>query len=386
MIKVSVLTPWVSRMGGGLQYSVKDLLGRLADDGRLRYKVLSYLDAFSNEDAQLWDRRIELSLFPFRGPDNFRFSLPYLRAVVNEPCDVMQLHGIWMFHAAAAAFIHRRRRVPLIVSPHGMLDPWIVRRNRPKKLIAELLFENSLRENANIYRALNRKEADAIRKVAPKAKIIVLPNGVELPEELALSAKGAVDKAQREILFLGRLHEKKGVLELIQAIEMVWKTTQHRPHLTIAGWGDDAYVQQVNRSISEAPAGSCAYVGPLHGAAKANAFRDSDAFILPSHSEGLPMAVLEACSYGVPALISDGCNLENLVEAEAAIRVCVEPTQLSRELTAFCERSSVELREMGLQARRIVEESYTWPSIAGRLTEVTVSLANGDPVDQTFLY
>lgn len=379
MSVIAVLTPWVSREGGGLQDSVKDLVVTLASVPEYSIEVLSFADRYSEADKVLWGP-VPVRMFPFVGPDNFRFSLPFLRAVLSLEADLIQLHGIWMFHAAALSLRMRTRDTPTVISPHGMLDPWIVKRHRGRKAIAELLFERYLRTHASTYRALNVKEARAIRAVSPTARITIIPNGVELPTDWVQSSTLSLESSERRILFLGRLHEKKCVLELIWAIEQIWSTTRYRPRLEIAGWGDSEYVNNVKIAIENAPKGSCLYLGPLHGEEKAEAFRRCDAFVLPSHSEGLPMAVLEACSYGRPALISAGCNLEDLVADRAAIEIEISPDRLASGIRQFCEQPAGELNEIGQRARKVVEDRYTWSRVSAMMQRLNNALLQGNEI------
>ena len=111
-------------------------------------------------------------------------------------------------------------------------------------------------------------------------------------------------------------------------------------------------------------------VGPLHGEEKHASLVHADAFVLPSLSEGLPISVLEAWSYGLPCLLTDQCNLPEGFAANAAMRLPLEAEQMPDALECFLGLSSQELADMGERGQRLVEESFTWSSIASSMTQV----------------
>jgi poly(glycerol-phosphate) alpha-glucosyltransferase len=380
---ILMLTASASRMAGGVQFAVRDLTAKLASNNNFDYKIMSFDDIALHEDKIHW-KGLNLVTYPYIGPSNFRFSVPYLKAVLSEKCELIQLHGIWTFPAMAASIRKRFINTPMIISPHGMLDPWIVSRNRWKKSSAEFVFENHLRSTNSIYRALNLSEAESIRVLCPKATIVIIPNGVELP--ILVDVEHQISNGERTILFLGRLHEKKRVLELIEAIKNVWKNSKFRPKLLVAGWGDSNYVKLVQQHISGAPEGCCEFLGPVFGAEKDQLLRGVDSLILPSISEGLPMAILEACAYGKPVLISKHCNLPDLYTDGAAIQVSIESDCLATELIEYCTLSDTEHNRMGKQARISVELKYNWDSIATQFETLTNDVLCGRTPSEVFLY
>ncbi len=377
MTDVLVLTAWASRMGGGLHFSVSDLIAELSRNPDFKYSVVSMSDPHSDEDAVHW-RGTDVTRWGFMGPDKFRLSPRFYADVMSRRADLVQLHGIWMFPALVAACLHRAQRVPMIITPHGMLDPWILSRGKFKKFAMGLLAENYLRRSGAVYRALNLNEAKAIRAVVPDSQIVVVPNGIVLPPSKACSSASPEASADGPgLLFLGRLHEKKRVLELIEAMNRVWANSGARPKLTIAGWGEEQYVAKVRDACSRSTDQCCRLIGPVFGDQKAEVLRNCDAFILPSVSEGLPMAVLEACSYRKPCLISPGCNLDELIAAGAALRTGTDPSNIAASIAGFCRLAPTERGLIGERARVLMAQDYSWTMIAKTLSDVSLQMVEG---------
>jgi poly(glycerol-phosphate) alpha-glucosyltransferase len=112
------------------------------------------------------------------------------------------------------------------------------------------------------------------------------------------------------------------------------------------------------------------FLGPLFGREKDAALRRADAFVLPSLSEGLPMAALEAWSYGLPVLQTEACNLPEGFQAKAAFRLSLAPEEMARDLHAFMQIEPSKLAEMGRNGRGLVERNFCWNGVAGQLLEV----------------
>jgi poly(glycerol-phosphate) alpha-glucosyltransferase len=141
--------------------------------------------------------------------------------------------------------------------------------------------------------------------------------------------------------------------------------------LQIAGWDQNGH-----RAALEALAtklnvvSSMSFVGPQFGEAKADCFRAASAFILPSLSEGLPMSVLEAWSWQLPVLMTANCNLPEGTRARAIIPMEANAESIASALNRLFSMSCLELKEMGLRGRNLVEQHFQWPRVAEQMTQV----------------
>lgn len=359
---VAVLST-VSRNAGGLFYSVRWLSKALAKQG-CSPKIFSPIDGFSQEDLPHWEP-LPVELFPVFGP--LKTSVNLRKALAASKAELIHVHGIWSDSQWAAAQIQAKKGIPVVVSPRGMLDPWAVQNSAWKKRLVEKLFARNALEKATCIHALCRSEADAVRQYGLKNPIAVLPNAVELPK---LTDKTTHEK--KTLLFLGRIHPKKGLKELIEA----WNQTPSDWQLKIAGWDDGGHEAGLKSIAGE----SVEFIGPQHGEAKDRLLRSVDAFILPSFSEGLPMSVLEAWSYRLPVLMTDFCNLPEGFEAEAAIRIEPDADSIAAGLKQLFSLPDSGLNDLAVNGRKLVEARFTWPKVAEQMKQVYEwCIGGGDP-------
>jgi len=278
------------------------------------------------------------------------------RALARIAPDIVHTHGLWTPLSAAALAFRRRTGRPTIVSPHGMLDPWAMSNSGAKKRLALALFERAHVSGAVFIHALNSAEAEAIRAAGIRASVAIVPNGVDSNPRDA-PAPDFMDRPT--LLFLGRITPKKGVSELIAAFA---RAAPRLPgwRLAIAGWDDRAGNV---RSEATATGADIVFPGPLFGEAKAAAFANAAAFVLPSHSEGLPMTVLEAWAAGTPVLMSAACNLPEGFAAGAAAEIPLDPLGMADVLTASLSDAGWRAAA-GAAGERLVRNHFSWDDIA----------------------
>lgn len=359
-----------TRTFGGVFEVVKHLVQEQVRDPNLdSVSVLGAADDFSAADQSAWPNNVRQE-FKTYGPRSFGWS-PSIRGIRRQANpDLVHVHGLWLHHSLVNLVESRRQRIPYLISPHGMLDQWALDQGKWKKRLVWKLFERRHLESAACIHALCDEEAQQIRSLGIKTPIVTIPNGVTLPEETSAAPPPWPSKDnQRILLFLGRLHPKKGIENLVQA----WQ--QLKGHLNwtlvIAGWGESADTKRIQSIIAAANLGNrVVLTGPLFGAAKTSALRNADCFILPSFSEGLPMSILEAWSYHLPVLMTNACHLQIGFASGAAIRIDTAPQRLACQLAEVFNRPINDREAMGRRGRQLVESEFTWKSVAARFSEV----------------
>jgi poly(glycerol-phosphate) alpha-glucosyltransferase len=288
----------------------------------------------------------------------------------------------------------------MMVAPHGSLDAWALRNAAWKKRIAAALFKNRQLNKAACLRALCQSEADAFRAYGLTNPIAIIPNGVEIPEgDLKKPEAGNLKPetgGRKPLLFLGRIHPKKGLPNLIRAFK---KALDSRPsmldfpwQLVIAGWdqgGHEAELIQLceelgvkseklkvegeRKALDPRPStldSDVIFWGAAFGKDKEELLRRADAFILPSFSEGLPMSVLEAWSYQLPVVMTPECNLPEGFTADAAIRIETSAESIAEGLSTLFSMNDSDLKTMGAKGRELVKERFTWQTVAAQMREV----------------
>ena len=218
---------------------------------------------------------------------------------------VVHFHGLWQPAHARLARECRRRRIPYVVSPHGMLEPWAWRHKWWKKWPYFQLVEKAHLRRATLVLATCEAEAQRLRARLPEARVESVPLGMTSDAQpdyaAARAALGWVD-GERVLLFLSRLHTKKGLDLLLRALaETAWPQPSR---VVIVGGGEARYVEEL-RALARRLEGRLPRVdwaGEIWGEARWRYFQGADLFCLPSHSENFGLAVLEACQVGTPAL------------------------------------------------------------------------------------
>jgi glycosyltransferase involved in cell wall biosynthesis len=399
-MNVAVVTPCVSKRAGGLLTAIQGLYREVAQTANVRATV--YCLEEHSQDGAAW-HGVPVRPFKVVGPRTIGFTPAMSRALVSEAPNVLHSHGIWMYPSAAVHSWHCSTSRPYVVSPHGMLDPWALKNSRWKKRIAGWLFENANLRNAACIHALCESEAQSIRAYGLRNPVAIIPNGIDLP--VATREQGA-DSRKKVLLFLGRIHPKKGLVNLLKA----WASISGERGfgtadwvLAIAGWDQGGHEAELKRLSTElgirwtenrgrrtddgeqlAENGanetglssdlglrsSLHFLGPQFGDEKERLLRRANAFILPSFSEGLPMAVLEAWAYAKSVLITPECNLPEGYATHAAIRIEPSVEGIAEGLRTMMQARPCDLEQMGRDGRKLVEERFTWPRIAREMLSV----------------
>jgi poly(glycerol-phosphate) alpha-glucosyltransferase len=351
-----LLTAWASRSNGGVFEAVvqqAEIVRALGGEAHV----------FALDDAHAADDRArfgysEVHLVPVSGPAQIGYAPDLIAAIERVAPDLLHLHGIWMYPSRAGAVWARRCGRPYVVSPHGMLDPWITARGRAKKALARIGYERSSWRSATFLHALTEREAADIAREAGRDDSVVIPN--------AGPPAAARASAEREanFVYLGRIHPKKNIGALIAA----WRLAEAEVNaasatLTIAGWGEPDHVAQLKAELSGAPA-SIAFDGPIYGEAKARLLREARFLALPSHSEGLPMVVLEAWAAGAPALMTEECNLPDGFAAGAALACGYDPKAIAGALRRAIAMPAPEWKRMSDAALSLARGQFSADSVS----------------------
>jgi glycosyltransferase involved in cell wall biosynthesis len=249
-----------------------------------------------------------------------RFSA-WLRDNVREH-DAVIIHGLWQFHAVSGGRIAGRQNVPYFVFPHGMLDPYFDRTSMIKRFKKRVYWSLQKRVLAGARAVLftcgeERQRAVRTWKINGQSRIV--PLGVPLPEcaqEQIFFERFPTLKGKKLILFLGRLHPKKGLDLLLRAFA---RMTDPDLHLVLAGPAcSEAYEHELRALAQVCLPDSVTFTGMLAGNLKLGAFAAAEVFILPSHQENFGLAVIEALACGLPVLISDQVNIWREIQEDGA--------------------------------------------------------------------
>jgi glycosyltransferase involved in cell wall biosynthesis len=370
-MNIAYITNTLTHSGGGLVGAVSGLaqgVGRFVENT----SVAAY-DAIG-EVGDWGDLELKTIRAKRLAGVHFLGDLPSLLDAQSP--DLVHAHGLWLRSSAQNHDWCQKSGTPYLISPHGMLDPWAVKNSAWKKKIAGHWFEYNHLNGATCLHALCNSEANSIRHFGQKNPVCVLPNGIDLPDsdESNLPPPWRNNQGRKALLFIGRLHPKKGLPLLLDA----WKSLQRaKPEcmngwfLAIAGWSEAGHQAELEAQVAELGLGNdVEFLGALHGEAKHSALCHASGFILPSYSEGLPMSILEAWSYRLPVLMTPECNLPEGFSANAAVSLQTNVKSVEEGLREFFEMNESEQLKIGQCGFELVQQQFTWEQIAVKMVSV----------------
>ena len=292
----------------------------------------------------------------------------------------LHLHGLWEQSTAVAAQAARQTGVPYVLSAHGMLEPWALANKRAKKLLYAGLVERKNVGGAACLHALTQAEAEQYFAFGARCPVAVIPNGVDVPEHAeatAFLARYPALQGKRIVLFLARLHPKKGLNLLLES----WVALASRfpdAHLVIAGPDSEGTQARLTAFVIERGLeASVSFVGMLRGDDKWSALAAAEAMVLPSYSEGLSVSILEAMGLGLPVVITTGCNLPEVEEFKAGWQIEPVRDRLTAALAELLSNAPDENRAIGARGAALVKARFTWPKVAAQMAEVYRWVAGG---------
>ena len=269
--------------------------------------------------------------------------------------DAVHLHGVWEPQLLRAATAARRHGVPYLVLLNGMLLPWAMSRGTAKKRLALRLGRRAMLDGGTLHFGSD-DEATAARALGFTHPGVVIPNGA-FPDQYAdLPTTGTFRAAHPElgtdpyVLFVGRLHEQKGVDLLLAAFGIV---AQQHPTARLVIAGPDYGV-----TLPPLPPRAI-HVGPVYGRDKLAALADAACFCLPSRHEGFSLAVLEALACGIPVVISTECHFPEVATAGAGVVTPLDPPSIAAALLRVLADSSFRDR-----TKPMIADRYHWMNVA----------------------
>ena len=365
-MKYVILTKSNSRNAGGLCGAISGIT-REANKNLRTIDLVSYDDQYTKEDWWQYGKTINhtysISHLPLLS--SFGYSSDLMNILEKLCPSVIDVQGIWMYDSLVALRYQRNHpEIKKVITPHGMLDPWAIKNSAWKKKIVGHFFEYKNLRTADCFHALCRSEYESIRKFGLRQPVAIIPNGINLP----FNPQFDRNKKKKILLYISRIHPKKGIKELIEGVSHL---KRQNPEILsdwtirIAGWNQLNYKEELEcLSVELGTNDVIQFIGPVFGDEKVRELCQADAFILPSFSEGLPMSILEAWSYKLPCIMTDYCNLPEGFEANAAIRIEPRAESVMRGLKLLMRMSDSDRISIGENGFNLCKRKFTWEKIA----------------------
>ena len=318
---------------------------------------------------------------PIHGIREFAFSATLTQWLWRSipHYDLIHVHAIFSYPSTIAMTIARHYNIPYIARPLGQLCHWALAQSKTKKQLYLNLIERKNLNQAKVLHFTASLEQEEVRVLNLNSPSVVIPLGLNLPK--ITKAIDSNTKPPYTLLFLSRLHPKKGLDNLLAA----WN--QIKPHhwqLIIAGSGEEDYVKAIRLQIETLGLGKTVkLVGAIEGEAKWNLYSSSDLFVLPTFSENFGIVVAEALGSGIPVITTKAAPWSDLVTHQCGwwIEVGVEP--LTEALKQAMSLSRQERQVMGQRGRQLIEQNYTWQQTATKLMDVYEAILNDRPIPYT---
>lgn len=373
IMKICIFTSTNDKSDGGPSRSVPILTRGLAENGC--------------EVVLMTQKTSDMNLHMLDGVDNAsKEILPYgikrkdlETVIIDGHFDLIHIQCIWTPINHDVCCIARKHKIPYIITPRGMLEPWSLEQKKWKKKLAMLLYQKKDLQRANCILATADMEADHVRDLGITPPIAIIPNGIDVSEYECRSLK---DKAsvKKQIVFLSRIHEKKGIEFLIDA----WENLQSKYpdwNVVIAGNGETDYIEQLKQKITAKGLQKCMeIVPPVFGVEKHKLYCESSLFVLPTYSENFGMVVAEAMSCGVPVITTNGTPWQELNELKLGWCIDLSIDNLIKAISEAVGLGADTLFNMGQKCSLHIRNTYQYTEMAAKNKAVYVWLTKGGDV------
>ncbi|MBN7816356.1 glycosyltransferase [Algoriphagus pacificus] len=284
-----------------------------------------------------------------------RLKNNFLKLIEYEKPDIVHINGIWTPQNWLFQKVAQELGIKVILSPHGMLEPYILARNPWKKKLALFLYQDTAIRSADYIHVTASSELNQIRNLGYKQDSFVIPNGINLSEVRRKKDFRSIGEPLR-ILFLSRIHPKKGIEVLLEALALR-KIPDFK--LKICGTGEESYISSLKKKTSDLELNKKVfYPGAAYEDLKWDLFCWADIFVLPTYSENFGIVVAEALAVGIPVITTTETPWQELELNGCGWWIKLSKENLAKTLKIANELSPEQLKEMGKRGVELIEKKY----------------------------
>lgn len=366
---VTHIVPGLNIHYGGTSESVVQLTDSLAKQSGIRVRLVT--QKCTNDDRALSENKLaDCYVATSDFPVSVKLGYPIFKSLksmdMNNKPDIIHIHGLWTAASHWASAYSRKADIKLAIHPRGMLEPWALKHRPLKKRIAMLLYQKRNLASAKVLFATAEPEAESIRQLGFKQPVAIIPNGVIIPELRQDEFGFTKNDEKKKVLFLSRIHPKKGLLMLLE----VWARV--RPEnclLQIAGIDEDGHLEEVMQYAMQLNLDKTIdFTGPVTGESKSALYKQADLFVLPSFSENFGNVVTEALAHCLPVLTTHGTPWSELETVKCGWWVPATVDGIADALTEATKKDKNELKQMGIRGREFAKK-FEWEFIAEQTTQ-----------------
>jgi poly(glycerol-phosphate) alpha-glucosyltransferase len=372
-LKVIYATPSVSRLYTGVYEVERNLALELHNLG-IAIEIFSLKDKFTSIDLINWLPLVP-NVYNVRGPKIIGYSERYTNELLKSNGNVGHIHALWSYTSYALYKWSKQKNLPYLLTANGYLDEWALKNSYYKKKIALSLIYKKIILESECIQVNSEHEYQSVRNLGFKNPVCLISNGVFLPDlSVKYEAPWKVKTNRKILLYLSRIHPKKGVHLLLEA----WKHLNSSDllnnwHLVMVGFSDQgsAYEDKILDYIKyNNLQDSVSTMNGQYGMEMFSCYSNCDAFILPSFSEGAAIAALNAWAFSKPTIITPQCNLSDGFLFGASFETQPDTYSIINSILKLINTPTDELLLMGKRGRDMVELKYSWKAIAIKLLEI----------------
>lgn len=389
-MKILIVIPAIGSVYGGPSKCVFELAQALGRLGVTIDIVTTNANGSERLDVPLhtWidEKFYRIQYFPYWDFLDYKISRSLTRWLFrNVPdYDLVHTNAIFSYPVLPAYWACQWHRVPYIITPHGMLEPWALSYKARKKRFYYSWLEKPALNHASAIQMLASSEAERVKSLHLDAPLVIVPNGIHrqdvetLPNPDIFYQQFPDTRDKTLILFLGRIDPKKG-LDLLATAFANTRAQFPNIHLIVAGPDNIGFLPTARGYFTEAGCvDAVTFTGMLTGVLKYAALAAASVYVAPSYSEGFSMSVLEGMASGLPCVITTGCNFPEAGEAGAAHVVDIDAGKIADALIGFLQYPNAA-KAMGDRARQLILEQYTWEQIATKMKDVYTAVISQKP-------
>jgi glycosyltransferase involved in cell wall biosynthesis len=308
----------------------------------------------------------------------------YTKVLERIKPSLIHIHGVWQLPCHQLAKWARNNNVPYIISPRGMLEPWSLNQSSLKKKLALFLYQKNDLKHAAVVHTTSEMESRNFQKLGLNESTMVIPNGISLSQYSINKIKAP--QLKRTLLFLSRIHEKKGIEILISAWQRIPAKYKREWQVRIVGEGDPNYMNSLIALVQTLNlSDEIQFIGPKYGPEKIDEYQNADLFVLPTHSENFGMVIAEALASGLPVITTKGTPWGEIITHNCGWWISLNVDNLVSTLENVMSLSDIERIQMGLRGRSLIEEKYSINAVAEKMSLLYKWLLKGGPIPN-FVY
>jgi glycosyltransferase involved in cell wall biosynthesis len=388
-MKILIVVPALGEIYGGPSKSVLSLTKAIGKSGVMIDIITTNANGSKTLDVPLlvWiqEENYRIQYFPYWNFLDYKLTWSLtswlFQNVTNY--DLVHTNAIFSYPVLPAYWSCQMAKIPYIVTPRGMLEPWALAYKIWKKKLYFNWLEKPALQKASAIQMLASTEAERIKNLDLKPPLVIVPNGIHredfasLPDPEIFDQQFPETRNKRLIIFLGRIDPKKGLDLLAPAFAQAYQKFPDT-HLIVAGPDNTGFLPTAQSYFIKAGCShAVTFTGMLTGNIKYAALAAATIYVAPSYSEGFSMSVLEGMAAALPCVITTGCNFPEAGEAEVAIIVNIDVGSIAKAIIQLLEDDQ-QAQNMGYRARQFILDNYTWDKIALKMVSVYENIIQGN--------